>query len=313
MLHVIGIADDRRHRLDLVLDAVEAGADRDRHGEVRVHVGGGDAVFDALRFLRARDDAQRAGAVLDAPGRVGRRPEAGDQARIGVDRAAHHAEQLRHQRLLAADEPALLVAHVVRLLGVVEHRLAVLALEADVDVAALAGPVVGPLGHEGRHQAAALRQHFHEGLEQGGAVGALERLVEGEGGLENARAGLGVQALDRHAHLFAGVEDLVIELGPDRAAYHRIAEIAGRHRRQVAEALFADALRRLVEHEEFVLGRGIGLDSPSSRPYRAHGAGRRGDRSPLPCSRTRTRKNSVLSSNGISRQVSGITRTQASG
>src|SRR6185436_7941765 len=29
MLHVVGIADDRRHRLDLVLDAVEARSDGD--------------------------------------------------------------------------------------------------------------------------------------------------------------------------------------------------------------------------------------------------------------------------------------------
>ena len=58
------------------------------------------------RLLRARDDPQRAGAVLDAPGRIRRRPEAGDQPRVGIHRAGDHRQQLRHQRLLPADEPA---------------------------------------------------------------------------------------------------------------------------------------------------------------------------------------------------------------
>ena len=58
-------------------------------------------------------------------------------------------------------------------------RLAVACrLQRDVDVAALARPVVRPLGHEGRHQAAALRQHLDEGLEQRGLVGGFERLVD---------------------------------------------------------------------------------------------------------------------------------------
>jgi hypothetical protein len=47
---------------------------------------------------------------------------------------------------------------------------------------------------------------------------------------EHAGAGLGVQALDRHPHLLAGVENLVIELGPDGVADRRIAEPARRHR-----------------------------------------------------------------------------------
>ena len=135
---------------------------------------------------------------------VGRRPEAGDQARIAVHRLGDHAQQLGHQRLLAGDEMLHGLAHAVRALGVVEGRLAVLALERDVDMAALARIVVRPFGHEGRHQAAALGQHLHEGLEQGRAVGRLQRLVVIEGRLQHAGAGLGVQPLDGHAHRLAG-------------------------------------------------------------------------------------------------------------
>ena len=154
-------------------------------------------------------------------------------------RSSVHAEQLGHQRLLAGDEMAHQLAHPVRRLGVVEDRLAALALERHVDVAALPRPVVRPLGHEGRHQPAALRQHLEEGLEQGGAIGRLERLVDGDRRLEHAGAGLGMQPLDRHPHRLAGGEDLLVELGMDRAAQAGIAEIARRDRLQVATAFLA--------------------------------------------------------------------------
>ena len=39
---------------------------------------------------------------------------------------------------------------------------------------------------------------------------------------------------------------------------HRVAEVAGRKRSQIAVALGADALRRFVEHEQLVLEAGLG-------------------------------------------------------
>ena len=47
----------------------------------------------------------------------------------------------------------------------------------------------------------------------------------------------------------------MVELGMDRGAQHRVAEEAGRHRLQVAVALLAHRVRRLVEEEELVFER----------------------------------------------------------
>ena len=49
----IGIALDRRRQLELVLDAVEAGAQRGGQRDIGVGVGGGDPVLDALRLGRS--------------------------------------------------------------------------------------------------------------------------------------------------------------------------------------------------------------------------------------------------------------------
>ncbi len=130
-------------------------------------------------------------------------------------------------------------------------------------MAALAGIAVGPFGHEGSHHAAALGQYLHEGLEQRGLVGGFQRPVVVDRRLQHAGPGLGVQPLDRDAHGLEAAEDLVIKVGPDRAAQPRIAEIAGRDVREVAIALLAHALRRLVEQEELVFeGRAGGKAHP---------------------------------------------------
>src|SRR6266404_652324 len=141
----------------------------------------------------------------------------------------------------------------MRALGVMKGSLAILALERDVDMAALAWIVVRPFGHERGHQAAALGEHLQEGLEKGGAVGRFQRLVIIECRLHHAGARLGMKALDRHAHGLAGLENLVIEIGPDRTAQHGITEESWRDRRQIAITLFAHALRRLVEDKELAL------------------------------------------------------------
>ncbi len=71
--------------------------------------------------------------------------------------------------------------------------------------------------------------------------------------------GLGVQSLDGNAHVGAELQQLVIELRVHRRAQHRVTEEARRHGGEIAEALLAHRLRRLLEHEEFELGGGDGL------------------------------------------------------
>src|ERR1700744_747091 len=67
MLAVVGIALDRRVRLDTVLDAPEPGSDRSSECDVRIDIGGRDAVLDSLARRAAANQAQRRGAILDAP------------------------------------------------------------------------------------------------------------------------------------------------------------------------------------------------------------------------------------------------------
>src|SRR6185437_9956751 len=260
MLLLVAAAGDRLARIGLVLDAPQARAHRGSKRKIRVRIGRGDAVLDARRFRRGRNDTQRAGAVLDAPGRDGRRPEAGDQPAIGIHRRGDHAQQLGHQRLLAADELAEGPAHAVRRLVVEEHRLAVLP-QRHVHVAAAAGPVLRPLGHEGGEPVALLRQHLGEELEQGGAVGRLQPLGDPQRRLEHTGASLGVHALDAHVHGLAHGQQVAVPVAQHRVAQHRIAEEAGRYGLQILVALLADRVRGLGEHEELVLETDLDLEA----------------------------------------------------
>src|SRR3954467_4920337 len=58
MLDRIGIAFDGLTRIDPVLDAPEAGADRGGQRDIRVDVGGSDPVLHALRLFGTGNDAQ---------------------------------------------------------------------------------------------------------------------------------------------------------------------------------------------------------------------------------------------------------------
>ena len=254
MLLLVGVAFDRLVGLDAMLDAPETGSDRRGERNVWIDVRRGDPILDALRFFRPRYDPQSAGAVLVAPGRIGRRPESRDQPRVGIHRARDHRQQFGHQRLLAADPPAHDVGDAMILGGVMKDRLAALGQRA-VNVARLARPVARPFRHEGRHPSAALRQNFRHRLEQRRLVGSGKRVVHLDGGFEHAGAGFGVKALELHVHRAAGVEQFVIELGVNRRPQHRIAVESRRDVPEVAIALLAHGMRRLVEQEELELDR----------------------------------------------------------
>src|SRR6185295_8322579 len=88
------------------LDTPQARTYGGRERDIGVYVRCCDPIFDALRCCRTADYTQRAGAVFIAPVRLGRRPEVRHQPRVAVDSTRHHGEQLGHELLLAADEPA---------------------------------------------------------------------------------------------------------------------------------------------------------------------------------------------------------------
>ncbi len=200
MFAVVGVPFDGCIRLDAMLDSPKPGADGCGERDVRIDIRGCNPVLDPLARRTAADHAQRGRAVLDPPGRRGRCPITRDEARVAVHGARNHGEELGHQRLLAADEPAHGVRHLMRLRDVVEHALAGGGAQRNVQMAALTRNVLGPLGHERRHQTVALREHLGIGLEERRAIGGLEGIAVGEGGFENPGAGFGVQALDRKSH-----------------------------------------------------------------------------------------------------------------
>ena len=227
-----------------MLDAPEAGADGRRERDVGIDVGGRDPVLDALARRTAADHAQRRRAVLDSPGRRGRRPVARHQARVAVHGAGDHREQLRHQRLLAADEPAHGIRHVVRLRGIVEY-----ARRRRLCASRGAG------GRSGRERLldhlamkVAIRpwrcaSTFVKVLNSAARSAASRASQYVERGLEHAGSGLGVQSLDREAHGLAEIEQLVIQRRMHGTAQHRIAESAGRHGLELPIALVAHRLR----------------------------------------------------------------------
>ena len=104
------------------------------------------------------------------------------------------------------------LAHVVRRAFLEKRGAAVGPAQRGVDMAALARILVRPFRHECRHQPAPLGHRFGEGLEQNRLVRGTQRVVHGDGRLDDAWASLRVQTLDRHVHLLAGVEEFVIEL-----------------------------------------------------------------------------------------------------
>src|SRR5271156_6847037 len=103
-----------------------------------------------------------------------------------------------------------------------------------MQMTALSRYAVGPLGHERRHQATALREHLGKSLEECGAVGGFEGIAIGQSRLENSGPGLSVQALDRKSHDPAEIEKLVVEIRVHGTAQHRVAKCSGGHGLQVS-------------------------------------------------------------------------------
>jgi hypothetical protein len=129
------------------------------------------------------------------------------------------------------------------------------AEEREVDVPALARERGVPLRHEGREEPAPLRPDLREGLEQGGPIRRLADLRDTERGLPHTRPGLGVQPLDGTSERLHRRHELVVGLGVDAAPQHRVPEHARRERHEIAVALRADRLGRLLEEEELVFER----------------------------------------------------------
>ena len=138
-----------------------------------------------------------------------------------------------------------------------------------------------------------------EGLEQRRAVGGFEGIAVAQRGFEHAGPGLRVQALDRKAHGFAELEQLMVEIRMHGASQHRVAEGSRRHGLQLPIALLAHGLRRLLEQEELEFRGGADARVPWRPPARARAAARRAGRPIRRLRRIRRGTSAVLGSNGM--------------
>ena len=193
-------------RIDLSLDPVLHRLDQSGQRQVRVDGGVDRAVFESAR----RRDAQRGGAVLEAPVGKHRRPEPGvPQTAVGVDGRCGH----RCQRGQVLEHPADRVQADLAgqaLVFALRHESVLIALpQRDVVVAAVGRHAHERLGHEAREHVQLAPDLLADLAEGGEVVGGLLGAVEVEVQLDLARRVL-VVALDHvEAHRLAVLDHLV--------------------------------------------------------------------------------------------------------
>src|SRR3954464_14498196 len=104
-VRLVGVALERRRRLEPLLDPVDPGGEQRREREVRVDVAARDARLDAQRRAVAHD-AEAARPVVLPPRERRRRPGAGGEALVRVDRRREEHGQLARTRDLPGEVAA---------------------------------------------------------------------------------------------------------------------------------------------------------------------------------------------------------------
>ena len=217
----------------VVGDAVEAGAEQRRGGQVRVRRAVDRADLDPAR----RRDADRLRAVVHAVGGVGGRPGRAGGRRADADPLVrvHRRRADREHRLGVVDDAAeervregreaeaariVVVREQVRRPGRVPQR--------DVQVRAVAGQVRERLRHERRQVAALLRHRVDEVAEEDRPVGGDDRVVVLEVRLELAVRVLVVVRVVAPAELVLVLRERRDELVVPRQALHVVAGLVER-------------------------------------------------------------------------------------
>ena len=266
----VGVAGQRLGQLQFVLDAVEAAGDDRGDAEVRVDVAAGHAVLDPQRRAVA-DDAQRAGAVVDAPGDAGRREAALREPLVGVDGRRVEQRELAQRREDPGDPAAHQRAEAVRAVAG-HHRRPGLVAHRQVDVAAVALALV-ELRHEGQRLAVVAGDRLRAVLVDGVLVGGLEHLRVAEGDLLLAEVALALHALAVQPGAVHRQPDVAQQrLEPARGEQVVVDVVVGR-RREIAIAAGPGIPIRVVEDDELELGAGVGGESAVGEAARAGGSG----------------------------------------
>ena len=232
-------------QLELVLDSVQARRDHGREREVRVRVAAGDSRLGPARRPVA-DDPEPTGAVVVPPRERRRRPGAGCEPLVRVDRRREE-----HRELLEARDLTREPAREERLVGR-EARLAV-APQRGVDVTGVADPVLERLRHERDRAPVEERDLLGAVLVDDVVVRHRQRVGEAEVDLLLARPRLALRRLDAHAGGLHPVPDLAQERLVVGRGEDVVIEDVRHRRRQARVLLLVRLLERLAEEIELEL------------------------------------------------------------
>ena len=139
------------------------------------------------------------------------------------------------------------------LVRVVKHVAARLVDQREVKVSALPGVAHGPLRHERSDQLTLVEVGFGKRLEHRSVVCGPSIALSGERALPDAGAGLTVQAFERAVERLGAAHQASEQVCMLRRPQHGVTEVARAQRPQIPIALLPHGVRRLIEHEEFVL------------------------------------------------------------
>ena len=167
----VGIAVEKRRRLDLVGDAVEAGSQRGGETEVGVAVGSGNAALDSQARTFAHH-SKAGGAVVVAPGQARGRPRTGAKALVGIHGGRVEDHEFGRVGDPAAQKPAKRIAAENRAQRALSgHDVSAVLPETHVHVTARSGLRGVGLRHERDAHAQAVGDFLEALFEDGVAVG----------------------------------------------------------------------------------------------------------------------------------------------
>src|SRR5579885_1193715 len=255
---VVGVALQALWEFKLMLDAVEATGESCSEDKVEIGVSAWDAVLDANGIATVVDDANGAGSVIHAPGRVQGCPGAFDVAFVGVDDRGIEGHEFGHFVENTRQELAHECGHMAfRSLVPEKIALAFAVPQAHMRVATATIFLVVPLGHEGCGIAHLVADFFHASLEKHGLVSRGDSLIIAQVHLVHARAMLAVVAFDKDSRIAHHTSNTAKQGIVGARLADGIAVKAGVERSQIGTEIFFTQ-RHLIFAEETKLQFGGG-------------------------------------------------------
>jgi hypothetical protein len=242
---LVGIAVERRRRLELVLDPMEPCGDHGGEREIRIDVSARDPRLDAARRT-VTDEPEPARPVVVAPGERRRCPAPGGVALVRIDRRREEDRELGE----AGDHPR---EEAVEELGVVGERRRAVTEQGRVDVTRVPDPRLERLGHERDRAAVRVCDLLRAVLVDRVVVRHGERVREAEVDLVLAGPCLALRGLDPDPGGMHAVADLPDQILVVRGREDVVVEDVRDGRRQILVALRPRLLVALAQEIELEL------------------------------------------------------------